>query len=62
MIIAGGQDHLKGKIFRFACLGWYDEYDAVTIISAVEKTLAELGHQFDRGAGVNAALEYFQKG
>jgi aspartate aminotransferase-like enzyme len=61
MIIAGGQDHLKGKIFRFACLGWYNEYDAITIIDAVEKTLSELGHRFDRGAGVKAALDYFQQ-
>lgn len=60
MIIAGGQDHLKGKIFRFACLGWYNEYDAITIIEGVEKTLAELGHKFERGAGVKAALDYFQ--
>lgn len=59
MIIAGGQDHLKGKIFRFATLGWYNEFDVLTIIQAVEQTLAELGHKFERGAGVKAAMEYF---
>ena len=62
MIIAGGQDHLKGKIFRFATLGWYNNYDVITIIQGVEETLAELGHKFERGAGVRAAMEWFAKG
>ncbi len=58
MIIAGGQDHLKGKIFRFAALGWYNEYDVLTIIQGVETTLAELGHKFELGAGTKAASVY----
>jgi len=61
MIIAGGQDHLKGKIFRFATLGWYNEFDALTIIQGVELTLAELGHKFDQGAGTRAAAKYFSE-
>lgn len=61
MIIAGGQDHLKGKIFRFATLGHYNDFDVITIVDGVEQTLALLGHKFQRGAGVNAALEYFEK-
>ncbi|MCX7719047.1 MAG: alanine--glyoxylate aminotransferase family protein [Candidatus Sumerlaeaceae bacterium] len=59
MTIAGGQDHLKGKIFRFATLGYYNEFDVVTIVDAVEQCLAKLGHKFERGAGINAAREYF---
>lgn len=59
MIIAGGQDHLKGNIFRFATLGWYNEFDALTIIQAVELTLAELGHKFEAGAGTTAAAAYY---
>jgi aspartate aminotransferase-like enzyme len=58
--IAGGQGHLKGKIFRFATLGWYNEYDVLTIVAAIEKVLQNLGHKFTPGAGVNAAMEYFQ--
>lgn len=61
MIIAGGQDHLKGKIFRFATLGWYNEFDALTIIQGVELTLAELGHKFEQGAGTRAAAKYFSE-
>lgn len=57
--IAGGQGHLKGKIFRFATLGWYNEYDVATIVQAVEATLVTLGHKCTRGAAVTAAAEYF---
>lgn len=58
--IAGGQGHLKGKIFRFATLGSYNEFDVLTIVSAVEKALAGVGHKFERGAGVNAAMDYLR--
>ena len=58
--VAGGQGHLKGKIFRFATLGWYNEFDVVTVLQAVELTLAQLGHPMQVGAGVSAALEYFK--
>ena len=59
--IAGGQDHLKGKIFRFATLGYYNEFDVVTIVGAIEQVLAGLGHKFDRGAGISAANKYFDE-
>ncbi|MCX7963515.1 MAG: alanine--glyoxylate aminotransferase family protein [Candidatus Sumerlaea chitinivorans] len=59
--IAGGQGPLKGKIFRFATLGWYNDYDVLTIIAAIEEVLAELGHKFQPGAGVNAAMEYLRQ-
>lgn len=57
MTIAGGQDAAKGKIFRIAHLGWFDDLDMVTVISAVELALAELGHKFEMGSGVGAALK-----
>jgi len=55
--IAGGQDHLKGKIFRIATLGYADTFDVTTIISALELTLAELGHKLDVGEGTKAAIK-----
>ena len=55
--IAGGQEHVKGKIFRFATLGYYNIFDAVTIMSAVEMALANSNYQFDMGKGVAAAME-----
>ena len=55
--IAGGQDQAKGKIFRIAHFGYMDTYDIVTVVSAVEMTLKELGYTVELGKGVKAALE-----
>ena len=54
---AGGQDQLKGKIFRIATLGYADKYDVITAISALEFTLRDLGYKFQMGTGVAKALE-----
>lgn len=53
--IAGGQGKMKGKIFRIGHCGYYDRFDIISAISALEMTLAELGFEFQLGAGVRAA-------
>jgi aspartate aminotransferase-like enzyme len=58
--VAGGQEHLKGKIFRIAELGYADTFDVTTIISALEMTLKKLGYDVALGTGVKAALEVLQ--
>lgn len=55
--MAGGQDHLKGKIFRIAHLGYYDTFDIIIAISAIEMALKKLGHAVELGKGVAAAQE-----
>lgn len=57
--VAGGQDHLKGKIFRISHLGYYDEIDMVGMISALEMTLTKIGHKYIPGSGVQAIQNYF---
>jgi len=52
---AGGQDQLKGKIFRLGHMGYVDEMDTVLAIAALEQVLYKLGHKFELGAGVTAA-------
>ncbi len=52
---AGGQEHLKGKIFRLGHMGYIDEMDTVLAIAALEQVLYKLGHKFELGAGVAAA-------
>jgi len=52
---AGGQDRLKGKIFRLGHMGYVDEMDTVLAIAALEQVLYKLGHRFELGAGVTAA-------
>lgn len=49
---AGGQDKLKGKVFRFAHLGYADKFDLIVGISALEMTLKELGYSVTFGKGV----------
>lgn len=53
---AGGQDHLKGKIFRVGHLGFVSDRDILTAIGALEAVLQELGFEnFSSGAGIAAA-------
>jgi aspartate aminotransferase-like enzyme len=53
--LAGGQDHLKGKIFRIAHLGYIDTFDIIIAVSAVEMALRKFGHKVSFGKGVAAA-------
>ncbi|MDB9526371.1 alanine--glyoxylate aminotransferase family protein [Oscillatoria sp. CS-180] len=54
--LAGGQDHLKGKIFRIGHLGFVSDRDILTAVAALEATLAKLGaNGFTPGAGLMAA-------
>jgi serine---pyruvate transaminase len=57
--IAGGQDDYTGRIFRVGHLGYFGEFDIITTLAALEMTLAELGYEFDRGAGIKAAEAVF---
>lgn len=57
--IAGGQDELKGKVFRVAHMGYIGEFDIITGISCLEKVLAQLGYKFQLGKGVSAAEGVF---
>jgi aspartate aminotransferase-like enzyme len=55
--IVGGQDRLRGKVFRLAHMGYVDTFDVVTMVSAVEFVLHRLGYPLAWGAGVRAAQE-----
>lgn len=57
MTIAGGQDQAKGKIFRIAHLGYFDDLDVVLAVAAVEWALADQGYRVEFGKGVAAAME-----
>jgi aspartate aminotransferase-like enzyme len=59
IILAGGQGPLAGKIFRLGHLGYYDRFDVVRALAAVELTLGDLGYPVKRGAAVAAAEEIF---
>ena len=57
--IAGGQDHLRGKIVRIAHVGYFSEFDIITAISGLEMTLSDLGYGIKPGSGVAAAQASF---
>jgi aspartate aminotransferase-like enzyme len=55
--VAGGQDHLDGKMIRVSHMGYVDEVDTVGLIAALEWTLAAQGHKFELGSGTTAFLK-----
>lgn len=58
---AGGQDHLKGKIFRIAHMGYADLFDVIIAVAAVEMVIKGLGYPIKMGEGVRAAEELLMK-
>ncbi len=57
ILLAGGQDHLKGKVFRIGHLGFVNDRDVITAVAAIEGTLNKLGLlKFPMGSGVSATL------
>ncbi len=61
MIVAGGQDQAKGKIFRITHMGYVDKGDIIAVIAGVEGILSELGHKFNLGSGVAKATRILDK-
>lgn len=57
--LAGGQDHLEGKIVRMSHMGFIDAVDTLGSIAALEQVLHIMGHKFSLGAGVAAAQRMF---
>ena len=52
---AGGQEALKGKIFRAAHMGGIDKEHTIESVKALETALAKLGYKFAAGSGVAVA-------
>ncbi|AFS53590.1 MAG: Serine--glyoxylate transaminase [Leptospirillum sp. Group II 'C75'] len=53
---AGGQDQLKGKVFRLSHMGYADVFDVITAVSGVEMVLTRLGYkEKPLGSGVARA-------
>jgi len=57
ILVAGGQDQLKGRIFRINHMGYVDATDTLGAIAAFEMLLSDMGHSFPLGAGVAAAMQ-----
>lgn len=60
--VAGGQQHLKGQIFRVGHMGYCSPIDALQTITAIELALVKVGKDIQLGTGVAAAQQvYIQK-
>lgn len=59
--IAGGQEHLKGKIGRIASMGFITDDDLRTGFKTMCKVLTELGHPADAGAAIETFNATFAK-
>jgi aspartate aminotransferase-like enzyme len=55
--VAGGQDHMKGKLFRLSHMGYVDPLDTLGVVAAIEYTLADLGVDVEIGKGVATAAQ-----
>jgi aspartate aminotransferase-like enzyme len=55
--VADGQGRLKGKIFRIAHLGYFDRFDTIGCIAAVEMALADVGYVHKVGEATRMATE-----
>ena len=55
VIVSGGQEQLKGKIFRIGTMGVCSSGDLLRTIQTLELVLAKEGQLHSRGAGVEAA-------
>jgi len=54
-IIADGQSEMQGRLFRIAHLGYFDDFDMLVVIGAIERGLHDLGASIELGAGLAAA-------
>ena len=60
--IAGGQGQLKGKIIRFAHMGYIQKPDLFVGFACLEMVLTKLGYKFEKGKAVAAVQDELLKG
>jgi aspartate aminotransferase-like enzyme len=59
--LAGGQDHLKGNVFRIGHMGMTGLPELAMTFACLEMTFKELGLDVELGSGVSALEEVFMK-
>lgn len=57
ILVADGQEELKGKIFRIGHMGYVFERDVLMTLASLEATLIELGHKVEPGKAVRSASD-----
>ncbi|HEY4600009.1 MAG TPA: alanine--glyoxylate aminotransferase family protein [Cerasibacillus sp.] len=59
MSLAGGQQHLKGKIFRVGHMGYSSPADVLQYLGVIEIALRKVGKDIELGKGVQAAQKVY---
>jgi len=59
--IAGGQDHLKGKLFRINQMGLIEPYEASWVVNAIELALSDMGRRDYDGTASRVFNEVYFK-
>lgn len=59
LIVAGGQQHLSGKIFRIGHMGYCSPADVLQTISAMEIGLLKIDKEIELGKGTAAAQQVY---
>ena len=63
ILLAGGQDHLKGKIFRVGHLGYVNDRDIISVIAAIGNTLVDQNKISTEKVGESLKIaSYYLKG
>jgi len=57
VVLAHGQEELKGRIFRLAHMGWVEGGDILRVMGALELALRELDFGISVGKGTGAAMD-----
>jgi len=59
--IQGGQAQMAGRIIRIGHCGYFDAYDIISTIAAIELSLEALDYPVELGRGVGAAQRVFSR-
>lgn len=59
LVVAGGQQHIKGDIFRIGHMGYCSPADILQTISLIEIGLIKIGKKIELGKGTQAAQEIY---
>ena len=59
--IAGGQDHLKGKIFRINNMGLIELNEIVWVVNAIESALSDLGRREFNALAAKTFMQTYKK-
>jgi aspartate aminotransferase-like enzyme len=59
LVLAGGQNQLKGKIFRIGHMGYCSPADVIQVISCIEIGMYKLGKKTSLGIGTKAAQDVY---